>query len=145
MIGAAFQFLANSSALKVTDVGILRDGGTIIFGIETDDRQRLDFSLASPFHGEPRLLSVGVSEYSDQNLRTTSRFAFQPGGKMESQLLGILRRWLSKQDSPSKESRLDLIASVVENLSTREGTNDSPDDLSEIASLKIRVALVQMR
>ena len=143
MIDQALQNLTRSTVQHVTDVEILRDGGTIVFTIETDDRQRLDFSLASPIHGDPRLLSVGVSKYSDKNLRTISQCSFQPGGKHESRILGLLRRWVAKQDSSSTERPVELIGSVVDYLSAREGTNDLADDLSETDPLKIRVVPAQ--
>ncbi len=44
--------------MNISDIDIMRDGGTIIFTI-TDDGWITDYSLQSPFLGEPRPIFLG--------------------------------------------------------------------------------------
>lgn len=135
------DFLSKASCLTLHDVDICRDGGTIVFDVETEGQGELSFALNSPFKGEPRLLTVGIAEYSDLNLKTVRRFSFVPGHEKEKQICAFLRDWLVQESEKlnSNARWIELIQSVLDVLNEREAPSNSEDVLSEIEPLKIRI------
>ena len=73
-------------SLEVSEVDVLRDGGTILFRLTGCDRDGA-YRLETPFAGEPRILSHDGTK-------------LQPGDTTECSVVRHLERWLEPQMSP---------------------------------------------
>jgi len=86
--------------MKISDIGMLRDGGTILFtllGTHNSGRYRLQ----TPFRGEPRPIFV-----DDRQLEF--------GSRAEHELLTQLREWLNQSMTENKVKALHTLDMLKE-------------------------------
>jgi len=79
--------------LRVTEIGILRDGGTITFRVLDDPALDGHYRLQTPFLGEPRPI------FRDEK-------KLELGSAGETALATALERWLDAELTPERSSAL---------------------------------------
>jgi hypothetical protein len=89
-----------SLAVKITDIEMLRDGGTILFKLSEVPKAG-DYRLQTPFLGEPRVVFF-------------NNRALQLGSTEEEELAGQLEVWLRQQLTEKNQKGIEALDSLTE-------------------------------
>lgn len=87
--------------MTITDIDILRDGGTILFRISGATPLSGGYRLRTPFAGEPRPI------FRDET-------QLELGSAAEADLSGALQHWLDAQLSPAASAALGELDQLEE-------------------------------
>ena len=108
--------------MRVTDIMVWRDGGTVTFAVD-DDMWAGRYRLRTPFAGEPRLL------FRDD-------VPLPCGGATEKALAGALRRWLDVAVTSD-------VAAALWRLDSLQEWRNPPTDLGAVVPFhRIRTVIV---
>jgi hypothetical protein len=101
--------------VTVTDIEILRDGGTILFRVKDPPLLAGKYRLRTPFAGEPRPIFRGEVQLEFASAE-------------EAELSNALQRWLDSQLSPPASAALDELDQLTE-------WRNLPDRLDDVVPL----------
>src|SRR5687767_10546383 len=87
--------------VTVTDIDILRDGGTILFRLRGATPFTGKYRLRTPFGGEPRPIFRDEAQ-------------LELGSAAEAELSSALQRWLDSQLSPAASAALGKLDQLKE-------------------------------
>lgn len=107
--------LYSSPVVTITDIHLLRDGGTILFVIQDPPLLAGRYRLRTPFEGEPRPI------FRDE-------VQLELGSKEEAALSRGLQRWLSSRLTPT-------VAAALQELDEFKRWPNLPDRLAQVVPL----------
>jgi|GEM_PF-5482546 len=123
----------------ISQVDILRDGGTIMFEVADAQGAKVAGTLVTPFRGIPRLLTVGFSTFEEPNLIRIHGFALTPGGPTEAVVFAMLESWLaaSAWHAEGREYIEKLLSHLQDRLDSTEVDEITEEPEKRVRTLRI--------